>query len=254
MAALNWQTFDLGMQINQAMFQGGRDCSGYVLKPNELRDIQVLPYNSAIAEGKKERSVVSFSIDVISAQQLMRPANLSATKSMDPYVSVEIFHANDKRDKIVQPPDAGDADSPIKFSTDVVRENGFNPVFSNSQFKFKVTTKHPELIFVRWSVRLSNDREGYKPAIASYTAKLCNLKHGFRTLPLLNHMGDQYLFSTLFCKIQVDPIEKRLIDIGRPGPESSSKLNRLGGKVFGRINSSPRGTIEAEKRSFEGHP
>ncbi|KAM5344838.1 hypothetical protein ACJ41O_010700 [Fusarium nematophilum] len=255
MAALNWQTFDLGMQLNRAMFDGGKDCSGYVLKPAELRDIQVLPYNSDIAEGKKERSVVSFSIDVISAQQLMRPANLPANKSMDPYVEVEIFHANDKRDKKEADSNlALEPDSPLKVQTDVRRENGFNPMF-DKQFKFKVTTKHPDMIFVRWSVKLSHDGESYneRPAVATYTAKLTNLKQGYRTLPLLNHAGDQYLFSKLFCKIKVDSVEKTLIDVPRR-VQDGNKLNRLGGKVFSRMNTSPKSTIEkssSEKTSFD---
>ncbi|TFB03975.1 1-phosphatidylinositol 5-bisphosphate phosphodiesterase 1 [Trichoderma ghanense] len=267
MAALNWQTFDLGMQVNQAMFEGGTDSSGYVLKPQELRDIQVLPYNQAVnealAQGKKERSVVSFGIDVISAQQLMRPANLAASKSMDFYVDVDVFHANDKRNKKDRDLElCHEPDSPLLRHTEVIRENGFNPMFSNGQFRFKVTTKHPELIFVRWSVRLSSDGESYsssskeKPPMASYTAKLSNLKNGYRTLPLLNHAGEQYLFSTLFCKIDVDPIEKKYINVPQTAQEGGSKLNRLGGRVFGRNNGSPRSTMEkgsAEKRSFESN-
>lgn len=261
MAALNWQTFDLGMQLNRAMFEGGQDTSGYVLKPAELRDIQVLPYNQDIARGKKERSVVSFSIDMLSAQQLMRPANLAASRSMDFYVEVEVFHANDKRDKKEESFDTvGDTDVPLKFQTEVIRENGFSPMFMSGQFKFKIVTKHPELVFVRWSVKLSNDGESYSSKdripIASYTAKLCNLKKGYRTLPLLNHAGDQYLFSTLFCKIQMGEIEKTLIDAPRQAPEAGGKLNRLGGKVFGRSNTSPRSTMEKtsmEKTSFESY-
>ncbi|KAH7318189.1 phosphoinositide-specific phospholipase C [Stachybotrys elegans] len=254
MAALNWQTFDLGMQLNQAMFQGGTDASGYVLKPTELRDIQVLPYNADFAGGKKERSVVSFSIDVLSAQQLMRPANLAANKSMDPYVEVEVFHANDKRDKKDAP--SHPQDSPLRVFTEVIHENGFNPVFKEGKFKFKVTTKHPEMVFVRFSVKLSNDgtpNKSDRPPMATYTVKLCHLKQGYRTLPLLNHAGEQYLFSTLFCKLKIDPIEKTLIDAPRAAPEGR-KFNRLGGKVFGRINTSPRGTMETssmEKSSFE---
>lgn len=258
MAALNWQTFDLGMQLNRAMFEGGQDSSGYVLKPPELRDIQVLPYNQDIARGKKERSVVTFSIDLLSAQQLMRPANLSNGKTMDFYVEVEVFHANDKRDKKeANITSTHEPDSPLKVQTEVIRENGFNPLFMSGQFKFKVTTKHPDLIFVRWSVKLSNDGENYstkdRPPIASYTAKLRNLKEGYRTLPLLNHAGDQYLFSTLFCKIKKESVEKTLIDAPKPVPDVS-KLNRLGGRVFGRANTSPRSTMEKatiEKTSFE---
>ncbi|EWZ86435.1 phosphatidylinositol phospholipase C, gamma-1 [Fusarium oxysporum f. sp. lycopersici MN25] len=71
MVALNWQTFDLGMQINCAMPGGGQDFSGYVLKPALLRGIQVLPYEPELPGGKNERSVVSLTIDVISAQRLM---------------------------------------------------------------------------------------------------------------------------------------------------------------------------------------
>ncbi|KAJ0135942.1 Uncharacterized protein HZ326_21054 [Fusarium oxysporum f. sp. albedinis] len=52
-----------------------------------------------------------------------------------------------------------------------------------------------------------NDR----PAVATYTAKLSNLKQGYRTLPLLNNAGDQYPFSKLFCKIKVNSI-KMMID------------------------------------------
>lgn len=249
MAALNYQTWDHGMQMNQAMFEGGKDSSGYVLKPAELRDIQVQPFNVDIAGGKKERSVVSFSIDVISAQQLMRPAGLAASRSMDPYVEVEVFHANDKRDKneaeytLPHGPDTS-----LKVQTEVIRENGFNPTFNGGNFRFRVTTKHPDLIFVRWSVKLSSDGEKYnnnsRPPAASYTAKLCNLKQGYRTLPLLNHAGDQYLFSTLFCRIKLDSIEKKLVDAPRPVPSEGGKLKNLGGKVFGRINTSPRTTLE----------
>ncbi|KAG6041596.1 hypothetical protein E4U41_003333 [Claviceps citrina] len=248
MAALNWQTFDLGMQLNNAMFQGGKDESGYVLKPDELRDIQIQPYNSAIAEGKKERSVVTFTIDVISAQQLMRPANLPSNKSMDTYVEVEVFHANDKRDKKEVGSGLTHAfDSPLKFQTDVVRENGFNPMFASGKFKFTVATKHPELIFVRWSVKLASYGESYNSregaAIATYTAKLKNLKHGYRTIPLYNHSGDQYLFSTLLCKIAVESMETKLFDIATTIQEGK-KFNRLGGKVFGRANTSPRRTLD----------
>lgn len=263
MAALNWQTFDLGMQLNRAMFQGGTDSSGYILKPTELRNIQVFAKDGdvvearaeAIAQGKKERSVLNFSIDVISAQQLMRPANLPSRKSMNPYIEVEVFHANDKRDK-------NEADTtldeepelPLKYQTSIIRENGFNPLF-DKECKFKVVTKHPELVFVRWSVKLADDNKSYddRPAVATYTAKLQNLKQGYRTLPLLNHKGDQYLFSKLFCKITVDPVEKMMIDAPRR-VQDGNKFNRLGGKVFSRMNTSPKNTIERssmERSSIE---
>ncbi|KAL5591155.1 hypothetical protein FOBRF1_014712 [Fusarium oxysporum] len=232
MVALNWQTFDLGMQINRAMFDGGQDFSGYVLKPAELRDVQVLLYNPELPGGKKERSVVSFTIDVISAQRLMRPASLPANKAMNPYVEVEVFHASDKREKRNESALPRDLDPPRKFRTNIVRENGFNPMF-DGHFKFKVTKNQPDLVFVRWSVKLSNDGENYndRPAVATYNAKLSNLKQGYRTLPLLNDAGYQYLFSKLFCKIKVDSIEKMMIDAPCRALDGS-RIKGLGGKAF----------------------
>lgn len=241
MAALNWQTFDHGMQMNQAMFAGGTDQSGYVLKPESMRQIRMLPELPEEAIGKLQRKNVTFSIEVISAQQLMRPASLPASKTLDPYVVVEVFHANDKRDKhdssvgIPVP-----TDTPLKYNTHPVKENGFNPIW-DKKLNFNVTTKYPELVFIRWSVKLASDGDvgsDRVAPIALYTAKLSNLKQGYRTLPLFDSNGDRYLFSTLFCRITVDPVT----DVYVPNPgESAEPVGKLkalvGGKVFRSNNA-----------------
>ncbi|KAI1376439.1 PLC-like phosphodiesterase [Hypoxylon crocopeplum] len=242
MAALNWQTFDLGMQLNQAMFDGGTDQSGYVLKPESMREIRIFPDGLPVeAIGKLERQNMSFDIKVISAQQLIRPSTLPSNRTFDPYVEVEIFHTNDKRDK--HDSMAGIpilTDTPLKSATSVVKENGFNPVFTHKAH-FNVTTKHPELVFVKFSVKLSTDGEnssGRNATIATYTAKLNSLKQGYRTLPLLDSNGDQYLFSTLFCHIKVDPTTSVYVPkvAGGNGNEAAVgiKLKHIGRNVFNR--------------------
>lgn len=249
MAALNWQTFDLGMQLNQAMFEGGTDQSGYVLKPHSMREIRIVgvrpnPEDTTVGKtdaivNKLERKNVKFSIDVISAQQLMRPGNLAANRTVDPFVEVEVFHANDKRDKHdssvgIPTPE----DTPLKHATHIVRENGFNPIF-DEKYHFNITTKYPELIFVRWTVKLSTDGEkrSEKAApMATFTAKLSSLKQGYRTLPLLDPNGDRYLFSTLFCRIDVGPVTDVYVD-PVDGGESVGRIKTLGNKVFNRSSS-----------------
>src|SRR5262249_45590228 len=156
MVALNWQTYDLGMQINDAMFAAGTDQSGYVLKPIELREIKMIPnVPEEAGEGhiKRERKNVNFSIDVISAQQLMRPKGLAPNRSVDPYIVVEVYHADDK---LKEPkgvvgeagPDASSKDgasglgAPHKRRTHIVHENGFNPIF-DKRFNFALTTRYP---------------------------------------------------------------------------------------------------------------
>ncbi|PSR81529.1 PLC-like phosphodiesterase [Coniella lustricola] len=241
MAALNWQTFDLGMQFNQAMFAGGKDGSGYVLKPRAFREIQILPDGLT---RKRERTNVSFTIDIISAQQLMRPTNLGERRTVDPYIEIEVFLADDKRDK--QDVNGQPLRRPLKYRTQVIRENGFNPIFQK-QCKFDVRTKYPDLIFVRWSVKLSdggsyNDRS---PAVATYTAKLTSLKQGYRTLPLLDHNGDKYLFSTLFCRINVQPITSVFVDY-QAETDNTNKLKGLRAPFFGRKDQSPKASMDKD--------
>ncbi|KAI1863706.1 hypothetical protein JX265_003843 [Neoarthrinium moseri] len=250
MAALNWQTFDFGMQLNQAMFAAGTDQSGYVLKPHCMREIRMLPNGlPEEAVGKLERKNVTFKIEVISAQQLMRPGNLAANRTLDPYVEVEVFHANDKRDKHDSSVGVV-ADSPLKRTTRVVRENGFNPVF-NESMPFSITTKYPELVFIRWSIKLSANGEGPNDRaapMATFTAKLTSLKHGYRTLPLLDPNGDRYLFSTLFCRLEVGPVTDVYVNPG-DGVESVGKFKNLGSRVFSRSSNST--TKLASEKSIE---
>lgn len=260
MAALNWQTHDLGMQMNEAMFAAGTDQSGYVLKPSSLREIKMLtnvPEAAGAGHIKRERKNVTFSIDVISAQQLMRPKNLPANRTLDPYVEVEVYHADDKaKDSKGVVGEGGtnasgrDGSSglgvPHRRRTQIVQDNGFNPVF-DKKFNFDLTTKYPELVFVRWTVRTSRDGNNYddkSPPLAVYMAKLSSLKQGYRTLPLMDNNGDQFLFSTLFCRIKIEPATS--IYVNSPdAAENVGKFKSIGRSVFNRAPISPKTSVES---------
>ncbi|KAK4448205.1 hypothetical protein QBC34DRAFT_301352 [Podospora aff. communis PSN243] len=247
MAALNWQTFDTGMQINQAMFSGGTDQSGYVLKPIEGREFKLMPelLPSEIV-GKRPRKNVSFTVNVISAQQLMKPFNFGDRRAMDPYVEVEVLLADDKRNKAE--PAANGQLPEGKFRTRIVRENGFNPAFGDT-CEFNLTTKYPDLIFVRFNVKLAdrsyNDRA---LPIATYTAKLSSLNQGYRTIPLHNQWGEQFMFSTLFCHIKKEKITDIMVDYSEGAPKNGNKLNRGLSKVV-RSAPSPKTSIESSRSS-----
>ncbi|KAK0619304.1 hypothetical protein B0T14DRAFT_432821 [Immersiella caudata] len=248
MAALNWQTFDLGMQINQAMFSGGIDQSGYVLKPIEGREFKLMPelLPSEIV-GKRPRKNVSFTINVISAQQLMKPFNFGERRTMDPYVEVEVLLADDKRNK-AEPASNGHLPAEDKFRTKIVRENGFNPSFGDAHV-FNLTTKYPDLIFIRFNVKLAdksyNDRA---PPIATYTVKLTSLNQGYRTIPLHNQWGEQFMFSTLFCRIKKEKVTDIMVDYSEDAPRNGNKLNRGLSKVV-RSAPSPKTSIESSRSS-----
>ncbi|KAI5307158.1 hypothetical protein KEM56_003738 [Ascosphaera pollenicola] len=231
MVALNWQTFDVGMQMNQAMFAAGSDKLGYVLKPESLRR-KLPPGERKI---KLERQLIKFSIDVISAQQLPRSRGMGPDDSINPYIEIEVFSADDKKKGLTQGEGGINASArngvtgvglPHRRRTRIVHGNGYNPIFNDS-FKVSVETKYPELVFVRWAVWNSLDgrsTNGGNVPLASFTAKLSSLSQGYRYLPLYDENGDQYLFSTLFCKI----VRHKNIPVSSLVDLDEFRTNRLG--------------------------
>jgi phosphatidylinositol phospholipase C delta len=211
MVALNWQTYDLGQQLNEAMFAGGDDRTGYVLKPAALRLESQTPANGHKKAPKKE---VKFTVQIISAQQLPRPRGLGQEANINPYVEFEMYCAEDMganatgiggQDASARNGHSG-IGNPLRKRTRIVEGNGYNPEFGN-EIDMTVTTRHPSLVFVRWTVWNSLDARTTNHApLATFTAKLSSIQQGYRHLPLYDSNGEQYLFSTLFCKIKKQDI------------------------------------------------
>ncbi|KAL8952765.1 MAG: hypothetical protein Q9222_001350 [Ikaeria aurantiellina] len=236
MVALNWQTYDLPMQLNQAMFASGPDRLGYVHKPRELR--QSLEEHtweeSGCGNGKIQKKVIKFSLDMISAQQLPRPRNLSVDAQLNPYIEIEMFSAEDKGKDVASGQGGQNASarngmsgigSPHRRRTQVAQSHGFSTVF-NDEFRLQVETKYPSLVFVRWTVWSSQDGRNYNSngssaPLATFTAKLSGLGQGYRHLPLFDHNGNRFMFATLFCKIK----KEAPLTVEREVPEE--KLGRL---------------------------
>jgi phosphatidylinositol phospholipase C delta len=207
MVALNWQTYDLGQQLNEAMFAGGNDRTGYVLKPSALRpELQ----SQHLGPRKAPKKEVKFTVQIISAQQLPRPRGLGPEANINPYVEFEMYCAEDMganatgiggQDASARNGHSG-IGNPLRKRTRIVEGNGYNPEFGN-EIEMKVTTRFPSLVFVRWTVWNSLDARTTNHApLATFTAKLNSIQQGFRHLPLFDSNGEQYLFSTLFCKIK----------------------------------------------------
>lgn len=256
MVALNWQTYDLAMQLNDAMFACGSDRSGYVLKPRELRradpseDATVPPTHGAA--GRIHHKRIRFSVDMISAQQLPQPRGARLDGTLNPYIEIEMFSAEDKAKGVASGEGGQDASardgmsgigSPHRRRTHVVHSNGYNPIF-NDNFKLSLETKHPDLVFVRWTVWDSQDGRNYSSVpLATFTAKLSCLEQGYRHLPLYDHNGDQFLFATLFCKVK----KEEPISVERDDPVAEKvgrfrQIGHLGQSMFKR-------TLSVEKKA-----
>ncbi|KAK0283549.1 hypothetical protein LTR35_001916 [Friedmanniomyces endolithicus] len=217
MAALNWQTYDVHQQINRAMFAAGSDCLGYVLKPEELRHAKHLAIADTLPEAaekknKKGKKIVRFTVHVISAQRLPRPREVNPEAGMNPYIEFELFSADDKATGDAPGESSTDASandgtsgaiSPPRKRTRTIFGNGFDPSFEE-HMAMSAVTKHPSLIFVRWTVWHQPDgrKAGSNPVqLATFTAKLGSLQQGYRHLPLYNPQGEKYKEAKLFVRI-----------------------------------------------------
>lgn len=256
MVALNWQTYDLGMQMNEAMFACGSDRFGYVLKPKELRHPTLASAPSVGSSSQPSEQnpmkLIEFSIDMISAHQLPQPRNFAPDQTLDPYIEIEMFSAEDKGKGIAWGEGGTDASardgtfgigSPHRRRTRVEHSNGYNPIF-NEGFKFLLKTKYPDLVFIRWTVWNSQDGRNYNnngnsDLLATFTAKLSSLQEGYRHLPLYDHNGDQFLFATLFCKVTKE--EPVIIERDDPVAEKPGRFRQFG-QSFKR-------TLSVEKRT-----
>ncbi|KAJ2917966.1 hypothetical protein MD484_g2466, partial [Candolleomyces efflorescens] len=91
----------------------------------------------------------------------------------------------------------------ISFKTGAVKNNGFNPVWEEKlSIPFNCVGDMLDLVFVRFVVRRQEDKEGDEP-LAIYCASLGSLGRGYRHLPLHDSQLSQYLFSTLFVRINL---------------------------------------------------
>jgi phosphatidylinositol phospholipase C, delta len=215
MVALNWQTYDPCMQMNQAMFAAGNDRYGYVLKPEYLRcpDPGCVVAGEVVDRHKLPNHLVKFSVEMISAQQLPRLRTMASENSINPFVEIQMFIAEDRARGIASGSGGTDSSSRNGYSgigspygrrTKVILDNGYNPIFGDC-FDLSLETRHPELVFVRWIVwhspsgktTASNCRQ-----LAVFTAKLSSLQQGYRHLPLYNGNGEEFIFSSLFCRIK----------------------------------------------------
>ncbi|ORY79528.1 PLC-like phosphodiesterase, partial [Protomyces lactucae-debilis] len=202
MVALNWQTHDLGMQLNDALFaaSGTEEVSGYRLKPAVMRFWRKgqMSYLEAPDHKQPKRR---WRISVLSGTQL--PKTSASTRS-SPYVELQVLRPH--RDLDAKSHSACATDRDIKFRTSIVEDNTFNPQFCHAPFQFVQESEDLEaLTFLRFLVHdvpLSNGSatslsQQTGPVVATWACPLEDLQRGYRVVKLRDLSGEQFIFSSL---------------------------------------------------------
>ncbi|NXK91552.1 PLCG1 phosphodiesterase, partial [Formicarius rufipectus] len=189
LVALNFQTPDKPMQLNQALFMlGGR--SGYVLQPDIMRDETFDPFDKnslkivepiTVQLQATHPPLPAVLLQILGARHL--PKN--GRSIVCPFVEVEV---------------CGSEYDNSKNKTDVVADNGFNPVWLFKQFVFDIN--NPEFAFLRFVV-YEEDMFSDPNFLAQATFPVKGLKTGYRSVPLKNSYTEDLELASLLIHIEI---------------------------------------------------
>lgn len=171
--ALNWQTFDAAMQINEALFAG---TDGYVLKPAHLRK----------QAGPKIKGKVELTLEIAGATNLSVPEDRS--RDIKPYVTCTLYHP-DRLGK------------PEKRKTSHYRVHKHKQLFGTEQppvtspvwdppEKLTWSYDEDEMAFLRVLIK-SDDAFAKNPVFLVSAVRLCSIPDGWHFIRLLNLRGGE---------------------------------------------------------------
>ncbi|XP_055329428.1 1-phosphatidylinositol 4,5-bisphosphate phosphodiesterase beta-4-like [Paramacrobiotus metropolitanus] len=173
MVALNFQTPDVGMQLNSGKFEYNANC-GYLLKPDFMRrsDRTFDPFAEAAVDGV----IAAYcSVRVISGQFL-------SDRKVGTYVEVDMYGL--PTDTIRK-----------EYRTQTIPNNGLNPVYNEDKFEFRKIIL-PELAMLRFCVY-----DEYGKVLGQRVLPLDGLQAGYRHISLRTEANFPLSLPTLFCHI-----------------------------------------------------
>lgn len=177
LVALNFQTPDKPMQMNQALFHSGGRC-GYVLQPNSMREDVFDPFDKCSLHMVEP---IIICVEMLGARHL--PKN--GRGIVCPFVEVEICGAEYDNAKV---------------KTEIVVDNGLNPVWPQKAFQFLIA--NPEFAFLRFVV-YEEDMFSDQNFLAQASFMVRGLKTGFRAVPLKNNYTEDLELASLLIRLDI---------------------------------------------------
>ena len=177
MVALNYQTPDRPMQLNQGKFLENGAC-GYLLRPDFMFEPGFDVYKPP------KINPVTMTIRVIGARHLTK----NSRGNISPFIEVEIVGADyDCR----------------KVKTGTCHDNGFNPCWEET-FIFDIEC--PDLALLRF-VAYDEDSFGDPNFVGQATYPFNCLRQGYRSVPLKNEYSEELDLSSLLVHVKINKNE-----------------------------------------------
>uniref|UniRef100_A0A8C6NTT6 1-phosphatidylinositol 4,5-bisphosphate phosphodiesterase gamma n=1 Tax=Nothobranchius furzeri TaxID=105023 RepID=A0A8C6NTT6_NOTFU len=199
LVALNFQTADKPMQMNQALFMvNGR--SGYVLQPPIMRDDVFDPFDKTTLRGIDKVDLV------LGARHLPKHGR----GIVSPLVEIEICGT--------------DYDS-TKVKTNSEADNGLNPTW---QTKFEFSLLNSAFAFLRFVV-YEIDMFSDQNFLAQASFPIQGLRTGYRSVPLKNSYSEDLELASLLVHVDISKT--------RVGYDSRLTSAQVGRDRFGELSS-----------------
>lgn len=177
LVALNFQTPDKPMQLNQSLFTLNGKC-GYVLQAPVMREEQFDPFDK---HSVRSTELLSVQLQVLGARHL--PKNGRGITS--PFVEVEV---------------CGVEYDNSKYKTEIVAVNGLNPTWTAKPFIINIS--NPEFSFLRFVV-YEEDVFSDQNFLAESTVPVKAIRAGYRSVPLKNNYNEDLELAALLIHLEI---------------------------------------------------
>lgn len=180
MVALNFQTQDAFLRLNDGRFRENGNC-GYVLKPPSL--LMKGDFDPATGPMK-------LSVRVLMGSCLPKPKGARTGDCIDPYVKVSVYDVKNEEKETI-----------TSYPTSTVPSNGFCPIWSQEKFTF---------IVENWAVAMIQftvfDKSSKEEFVASSSIPISCLRRGIRSVKLYdatNTRSGPFDFASLLADIKI---------------------------------------------------
>eukprot|EP00529_Nitzschia_sp_RCC80_P004525 CAMPEP_0113499134 /NCGR_PEP_ID=MMETSP0014_2-20120614/31576_1 /TAXON_ID=2857 /ORGANISM="Nitzschia sp." /LENGTH=910 /DNA_ID=CAMNT_0000393269 /DNA_START=16 /DNA_END=2748 /DNA_ORIENTATION=- /assembly_acc=CAM_ASM_000159 len=181
LVALNFQTSDVPLVLNDGMFKQAGGC-GYVEKPKSI--VNGAPFNRK-----------NIRIEVLSAQCLPKPNGVKKGETIDPYIQIDLHDVRISEDETKE------GYTTSSFKTSSIDNNGLCPVWTDTQTEFEVCNADVAMLLFK----IVDEDWDLDDMIASCAIPVRHLRKGYRSIILCNHNGTRsgaYQSATLLVKIE----------------------------------------------------
>ncbi len=153
MVALNWQRWDEGMMLNEALFTGS---DGYVLKPDGYRGMNLQASTPGISTESQVDAIthktLTLSIEFLAAQDVPLPLGDTKPERFHPYIKCEL-HVEDPAERTGAPIEGGGKSKEGRYKWKSRSMKGTELDFGGEKVEFKdIPGVVDELSFLRYVV------------------------------------------------------------------------------------------------------